>query len=218
VRLVRTLATIVASLLVAAGTASCGEVSARADMPGATSTTTTVPPADPRPADPWNVKPTQPEYQPTPVRLHEPDPVRVDIGAIGVGTDLVTLGRQPDGSMEVPRDYGKAGWYTGGPRPGENGPAVIAGHVDSRTGPAVFYRLKELQRGHDIVVTRADGSRVAFIVSRVETYAKQNLSVDALFGPTAESELRVVTCGGEYDFAKRRYTANVVVFASRQAV
>ena len=74
-------------------------------------------------------------------------PVRLQIPAIGVSTPLVKLGRLPDGSLEVPKDWDTAGWYDGGPRPGQPGPAVILGHVDSKTGPAVFYRLRALRPG-----------------------------------------------------------------------
>jgi hypothetical protein len=73
-------------------------------------------------------------------RLPPSPPARLEIPAIGVSTTLVRLGLLADGTMEVPRDDGVAGWFTGGPMPGQLGPAVIAGHVDSRTGPAVFYR------------------------------------------------------------------------------
>ncbi|HSO55039.1 MAG TPA: sortase, partial [Actinomycetes bacterium] len=78
-------------------------------------------------------------------RLPPSPPVRVEIPAIGVSSSLVRLGLNPDRTMEVPGDFQVAGWFTGGPQPGQLGPAVIAGHVDSRTGPAVFYRLRELR-------------------------------------------------------------------------
>jgi hypothetical protein len=85
-------------------------------------------------------------------------PVRLVIPTVGVATPLVRLGLEPDGAMQVPVDFATAGWFAGGPAPGQLGPAVIAGHVDSRTGPAVFYRLRDLRPGHTIMVERADGT------------------------------------------------------------
>jgi hypothetical protein len=164
-------------------------------------------------SDPWAVVPTQPVYRPTPVRLAEPDPMRLDLPAIGVSTALDRLGLRPDGTMDVPKDFARAGWFQGGPRPGEDGPAVIAGHVDSRRGPAVFYRLPDLRAGDAIAVTRADASVATFTVTRVETYAKQGFPTALVFGPTVEAELRLVTCGGEFDWSHHSYKANIVVFA-----
>ena len=117
--------------------------------------------------------------------------------------------------MEVPRDFDRAGWYIAGPKPGETGPAVIAGHVDNTSGPAVFYRLKDLTAGADIVVTRVDGTSVTFRVARVASYEKQAFPTAEVFGPTPESELRLVTCGGDFDWKKHSYKANVVVYADR---
>jgi LPXTG-site transpeptidase (sortase) family protein len=165
-------------------------------------------------SDPWAVVPTQPVYHPTPVRLAEPDPVRLDVPAIGVSTVLDRLGLRPDGSMDVPEDFARAGWYEAGPRPGEDGPAVIAGHVDSRRGPAVFFRLHELRVGDAVSVARVDGSVATFTVRRVETYAKRDFPTEAVFGPTVGAELRLVTCGGEFDWSHHSYKSNVVAFAT----
>ena len=116
--------------------------------------------------------------------------------------------------MQVPKHFAEAGWFADGPNPGETGPAVIAGHVDSTRGPAVFYRLKDLQAGNDIVVTRVDGTTVTFRVARVETYEKQAFPTAAVFGPTPDAELRLVTCGGDFDWSKHSYKSNVVVYAT----
>jgi sortase (surface protein transpeptidase) len=102
-----------------------------------------------------------------------------------------------------------------GPEPGEQGPAVIAGHLDSLTGPAVFYRLRELTAGDVISVDRADQSRVDFIVSRVEQHAKGAFPTDAVYGATPLSELRLITCGGAFNRRTGHYLDNVIVFASR---
>ncbi len=164
--------------------------------------------------DPWNVTPTQPVYHPTPVTLQAPEPARIDIPAVGIASDLVPLGFNADGSMQVPKHFAQAGWFADGPKPGETGPAVIAGHVDSTRGPAVFYRLKDLQAGNDVVVTRVDGTTATFRVTRVETYEKQAFPTAAVFGPTPAAELRLVTCGGDFDWSKHSYKSNVVVYAT----
>jgi sortase (surface protein transpeptidase) len=96
--------------------------------------------------------------------------VRIEIPSIGVSSALVRLGLNPDGTMQVPGDYGVAGWFTGGPAPGETGPAVIAGHVDSRSGPAVVYRLGALRTGDAIRILRADGTTARFAADDVVRY------------------------------------------------
>jgi Sortase domain len=141
-------------------------------------------------------------------------PVRLQIPAIAVSTPLVRLGRLPDGSIEVPRDWNTAGWYDQGPRPGQPGPAVILGHVDSRTGPAVFYRLRAL-RPRDIVrVGLADGRILVFRVQRIERYPKDEFPTEAVYFPTLNRELRLITCGGEFDYASGSYLDNIVIYAT----
>jgi hypothetical protein len=140
-------------------------------------------------------------------------PVRLAIPAIGVATPLVRLGLEADGGMQVPADFGRAGWFTGGPAPGQVGPSVIAGHVDSRTGPAVFYRLRELRPGQAILVERADGSRLRFVVEQARSYPKEGFPTAAVFGPVPEAALRLITCAGDFDRARGSYRDNLVVFA-----
>ena len=140
-------------------------------------------------------------------------PVRLEIPAIGVATPLVRLGLEGDGAMAVPEDFGRAGWFTGGPAPGQVGPSVIAGHVDSRTGPAVFYRLRELRPGQAILVGRADGSRLRFVVEQARSYPKAGFPTAAVFGPVPEAALRLITCAGDFDRARGSYRDNLVVFA-----
>jgi sortase (surface protein transpeptidase) len=140
-------------------------------------------------------------------------PVRIRIPAIGVSAAVVRLGLEPDGTLEVPSDFGDTGWYTGGPAPGETGPAVIAGHIDSRRGPAVFYRLQELRPGDAVQVERADGSSVRFAVDGVAQYPKRAFPTEAVFGPSPDPILRLITCGGSFDRSQRSYRDNVVVTA-----
>ncbi len=140
-------------------------------------------------------------------------PTRVRIPAIDVNSSLQRLGLNRDGTIRVPDRWGRAGWYAEGPRPGQVGPAVVLGHVDSRDGPAVFYRLRELRRGDEIIVDRRDGTRLVFVVRRVERHAKTRFPTDDVYLPTLEPTLRLVTCTGAFDAATRHYRDNLVVFA-----
>ena len=148
-------------------------------------------------------------------RLPSSPPVRVEIPAIGVSSPLVRLGLNPDGTMQVPGDFQVAGWFTGGVQPGQLGPAVIAGHVDSRTGPAVFYRLRELRPGDHVRVVRADRRVILFRVESLASYPKQSLPDDAVFGTSTAPVLHLITCAGTFDRAQRSYRENLVVSAVR---
>ena len=148
-------------------------------------------------------------------RLPPSPPVRVEIPAIGVSSSLVRLGLNLDRTMEVPGDFQVAGWFTGAPQPGQLGPAVIAGHVDSRTGPAVFYRLRDLRPGDQIRVVRADRRVVRFKVDSLASYPKQSLPPDAVYGATTTPALRLITCAGSFDRSSRSYRDNLVVSATR---
>jgi sortase (surface protein transpeptidase) len=136
------------------------------------------------------------------------------IPKIAVSTALVRLGRLPDGSLEVPKEWDRAGWYDEGPRPGQPGPAVILGHVDSTAGPAVFYRLVELRPGDIVRVGLADRRVLSFRVARIARYPKDKFPTEAVYFPTLNRELRLITCGGSFDQAVRSYRDNVVVYAT----
>jgi sortase (surface protein transpeptidase) len=127
---------------------------------------------------------------------------------------LIRLGRAPDGTVEVPKPLGVAGWYAPGTRPGDPGSAVIPGHVDSKRGPAVFYRLRELRRGDEIRVKPTDGSWLRFVVVRTEQTLKQRFPTDEVYYPTLTPGLRLVTCGGEFDDRTGHYRSNIIVFAA----
>lgn len=142
------------------------------------------------------------------------DPERLRSAAIGVDAPVIDLGLNPDRTLEVPRDFDVTGWWTGGARPGDPGPAVIAGHVDSRTGPAVFFRLGDLQPGDLVEVADAEGRVVSFVVERLEQHPKEAFPTDAVYGPTPQPTLRLVTCGGDFDRASGHYRDNVIVFAA----
>jgi sortase (surface protein transpeptidase) len=140
-------------------------------------------------------------------------PVRIRIPAIGVSAAVVRLGLNRDGTLQVPADFGVTGWFTGGPAPGETGPAVIAGHIDSRRGPAVFYRLHALRPGDLVAVERTDGTTVQFAVQDTAQYPKRAFPTEAVFGPSPDPLLRLITCGGTFDRSRRSYRDNVVVTA-----
>ncbi len=142
-------------------------------------------------------------------------PTALRIPAIGVDSRaLVDLGKEPDGSLEVPVDPADAGWFSPGPSPGQFGPAVVAGHVDGGGGPGVFYRLGELQPGAEVEVAREDGATARFVVDKVERYAKDAFPTAAVYGDsTHRSELRLITCGGDFDDETGHYVDNVVAYA-----
>ena len=140
-------------------------------------------------------------------------PVRVRVPAIGVDSGLLRLGTDAAGALVPPDDVTRAGWFADGAVPGDVGPAVVAGHVDSVDGPAVFSRLRELAPGHEVLVDRADGTTARFAVTGVGRYPKSDFPTEAVYGPTPRAELRLVTCGGEFDRSARSYLDNVVVTA-----
>ena len=146
-----------------------------------------------------------------------PRPVAVTVPAIDVRSDLLSLGLAADGTIQVPQpgpDYDKAAWFTGSPRPGDPGPAVIEGHVDSAAGgPSVFYDLGRLVAGDRVDVTREDGSVVTFEVYDVRLVPKDDFLTLEVYGNTPGPELRLITCGGPFDSDARSYEDNVVAFA-----
>ncbi len=143
------------------------------------------------------------------------DPVQLRVPVIGVDSPLQRLDQLPDGSVGVPDRPDVAGWYVGGPRPGQPGPAVILGHVDSRDGPGVFLKVARLTDGAVIHIDRADGSTVSFQVTEVARVPKTRFPTDLVYAPTLRPTLRLVTCGGSFDQSRRTYADNVIVFASQ---
>ena len=142
-------------------------------------------------------------------------PVAVAIPALSVAGPLEDLVADPaTGELAAPADPSRAGWYAAGVVPGDLGPAVIGGHVDSRSGPGVFFRLRTLRPGDVVSVTRSDGRTVRFSVIAVALYPKDEFPTEAVYGPTSGPELRLVTCGGTFDRTARSYDDNVVVDAA----
>jgi len=142
-----------------------------------------------------------------------PAPVAIRIEAIGASAPVDPLGLNADGTLEVPTDYSRAGYYTGRSMPGAIGPAIIVAHVDSKTGPAVFYRLRDLKPGDEVTVTRADGTEVVFVVDRLEQHLKNAFPTEAVYGPTPDATLRLITCGGSFDASAGHYRDNTIAFA-----
>lgn len=145
------------------------------------------------------------------------NPVSLAVPAIDVQSSLISLGQTAQGTLEVPAgpDYNKAGWYRHSPSPGSLGPAVIAGHVDSKAdGPSVFYKLGDLRPRDKVLVTRADGKVATFVVDEVKRFHKSQFPTKLVYGNTDHAALRLITCGGPFDRDTGSYRDNVVVMAS----
>jgi Sortase domain len=158
--------------------------------------------------------PTKVDLSGTYVTTKVAEPTRLLIPAIGVEAPVLALGRNPDGTAQVPETVSVAGWYDLGPRPGQLGPAVLLGHVDSKTGPGIFYRLRSLLPG-DAVTVVSGGQVLHFVVSQLISYSKDAFPTTAVFGPTPDAELRLITCSGPFDTSTGHYVDNLVVFAIR---
>jgi hypothetical protein len=144
-------------------------------------------------------------------------PVAVDIPAIGVDAKLLHLGLNSDGTIQVPSletSSGEAAWYKYSATPGQIGSSVLEGHVDSNQGAAVFFRLGALRPGDTVNVTLADGTMAIFRVTGVREYAKSRFPAKAIYGATNFAALRLITCGGAFDYATGHYLSSTVVFAS----
>jgi hypothetical protein len=137
----------------------------------------------------------------------------VAIASIGVDAAVIRLGLTSDGRLEVPTDFAQAGWWSGGPQPGQAGPAVIVGHVDSVAGPAVFYRLRRLSPGAVVRVWRAGMGVARFAVTGKGEYPKADFPTGLVYGALSYPGLRLITCGGAFDDATGHYVDNIVVFA-----
>jgi hypothetical protein len=143
-------------------------------------------------------------------------PMSVSIPAIGVRASLLRLGDNPDGTMEVPSlrtSSQLAAWYKYSPTPGQLGASVIEGHVDGYSGPAVFFRLGALRPGDTIDVSLADGVTAVFRVTGVRMYRKSAYPAGLIYSARGYAGLRVITCGGDFDYATGHYLSSVVVFA-----
>ena len=143
------------------------------------------------------------------------DPLGIRIASLGVDSPIVATGLHDDGTVAVPPSADVAGWFDQGPRPGQRGPAVVMAHVDSAsTGPGVFYRLRDIQVGAIVTIDTADGP-IDFVTERIEQHPKIEFPTDDVYGPVPRRELRLVTCGGEFDRSVRSYYDNIIVYLVR---
>lgn len=145
-------------------------------------------------------------------------PVAISIPSIGVKTSVLQLGLTTTKALAVPPmdQAEKAGWYVNSATPGETGSSIIVGHVDSDSGPAVFYHLSSVQPGALVDVLRSDGRTAAYSVTSVRTYAKAHFPTSTVYAPSAGASLRLITCSPPYDPAHGGYESNLVVFAQLQ--
>ena len=188
-------------------------------MPGATATqgfgtgTLAALRVDPSPAP-------EPIFTPAPVTLQmtRSAPVAFTIASIGVESALMDLGLMDDGSLEVPPTAYPAGWFPGAPTPGQLGPAIIAGHVDYAGETGVFHDLHTMEPGAEVIVERADGTTAVFVVTRVEQYAKDAFPTEEVYGNLDHAGLRLITCGGEFNWDAGSHRDNIVVFAELDRV
>ncbi|PZG02500.1 class F sortase [Micromonospora craterilacus] len=143
-------------------------------------------------------------------------PVSLSVPSIDVSAPVKPVGEAPDGTIGVPplSRHEETGWYDRGPVPGDPGPAVIVGHVDTKNGPSVFYDLGKMRVGDRIEVTRDDGSVVVFTVDSVEHFPKDQLPAERVYGHEGPAGLRLITCGGQWVGGRTGYADNVIVFAT----
>ncbi|PWR10637.1 class F sortase [Micromonospora acroterricola] len=176
--------------------------------------------ADPaQPPRPPADAPTRTQPAPDLAPLPRAAPVQVRIPAIGVRAEVVPVGADATGVLEVPPldRPTLAGWYRHGVAPGETGNAVLVGHVDSPAGPAVFFDLGQLRAGQEIQITRADAQVTTFAVDSVRAYPKDRFPTTLVYGPADVAGLRLITCGGRFDGGTGNYVDNIIVFATRTA-
>jgi len=146
--------------------------------------------------------------------LSQSEPTRIIIPQIGVDTTFVDLGLASNNEIEIPKQYDEVGWYIHGPTPGELGPAVILGHVDSYLGPGVFFSLGQLNPGDIVNIERADGTLAKFRVDKLERYKQSSFPTSLVYGNINHAGLRLITCSGSYDRELKRYDSNLIVYAS----
>lgn len=145
-----------------------------------------------------------------------PDPVSLAVPAIDITADLEPVGVLENGQMGVPSTENGVAWFEPGVSPGEQGNAVLAGHVDSRTGPAIFYDLEELEAGDEIEVTDEEGETLTFVVQRSESYDRKEAPMEEIFGATDSRNLNLITCTGTFDQAEGTHDERLVVYTELQ--
>jgi sortase A len=140
-------------------------------------------------------------------------PIRLSIPSISVDTTIEEVGLDTEGRMDVPKDYDAVGWYNLGPYPGEEGNAVLAGHLDSPTAPAVFWNLSNLMEGDEFMVTDVEGRELTFTVVQKTLYENENFPLDEVFGATNQKRLNLITCDGTFDQNSKLYSHRLVIYS-----
>lgn len=142
------------------------------------------------------------------------NPVRLIIPRLGVDAAVEQVGLDSRGRMDVPKDVYNVGWYNQGFKPGERGSAVMAGHLDTSTGaPAVFFNLRSLSSGDEILVTDTQGKEYSFVVTKREIYAFDQVPLEEVFNTTGKPGLNLITCMGTWDQTDRNYSQREVVYS-----
>lgn len=196
-------------IVIAVAGATAGGSVQTADVPHASATPT----PSPTPTNPFAADRLQDPAAVTPM----PDvgrPVAIRIPALGVQSSLEDLTIGEYGQLLPPMDFDRAGWFVDGPTPGEIGPAIIAGHVDSYRGPAIFYRLDELADGDQVIIETASGASLTFTITGRMQSASAAFPTSDVYANVPRPELRLITCAGTFDTSVRRYSDNLVLFAS----
>ena len=163
----------------------------------------------------WFRGPDEPPPREFPV-LDPSRPVRLTIPSIKVEAPILEVGLADDGSVDVPplKRHNEAGWFGGGPTPGQFGPALIVGHADTRDGPSIFHSLAKLKPGQKIEILRKDRTVAVFEVNSIENFGKAKLPIKRVYGDYTRPSLRLVTCGGTWLGGGRGYSDNIIAFAS----
>jgi sortase (surface protein transpeptidase) len=148
------------------------------------------------------------------LRKQMPIPVRISIPAIGVDARVIPLGLNRDRTIQVPKNFANAGWFRPGPEPGEQGAAVVVGHLDSTRGPGVFYRLRALRTGDVITIHLQDRSTVRFVARSTVRVPKNRFPTKRVYARTKQPTLRLITCAGKLNPTTGHHPDNYIVFAS----
>jgi hypothetical protein len=174
------------------------------------------PPAEPTPVptEPVVVATPEPEVAAPVATVGLPLRLSINTGSVQVDAPVEYVGLTPERAMETPDGWWNVGWYELGPRPGEVGNAVLAGHLDSTTGPAVFWDLAKLQIGDKVSVTDEFGDTIRFVVRRMEVYGATDAPLNLIFGPTEGAHLNLITCQGTFQ-GSAGYDSRLVVFTDR---
>jgi LPXTG-site transpeptidase (sortase) family protein len=145
-------------------------------------------------------------------KIHAAEPVRLTIPSVNIAADIEKVGLTTAGEMDVPKNWDDAGWFAPGTRPGETGNAVIAGHLDSKTGTAAFWNLKKISIGDEVLVEDANGVTYHFQVKKIENYEEDSAPLKEIFGKTNGTHLNLITCGGKWNKKLGKYEERVVVY------